>query len=235
VDEHAVVSAEDWASARRALLAKEKEFTRLREELAWQRRELPWEEVTTEYFFEGADGTRSLPQLFDGRSQLIVYHFMFPPGWDAGCPHCSFWADNFNGTLEHLHARDISLVAVSRAPITRLTAYRERMGWMFPWYSTPSIEFNHDFHVTFTPDELAGGTAVYNYGSTEPGMADREGVSVFFASAGRVFHTYSAYARGIDMLNGAYHYMDLVPRGRDEAGHPGDPQFWVRRHDEYGN
>jgi len=235
VDEHAVVSAQEWVSARKALLAKEKEFTRRRDELARQRRELPWEAVTKEYFFEGADGTRSLPQLFDGRSQLIVYHFMFPPEWDEGCPHCSFWADNFNGTMEHLHARDVTMAAVSRAPITKLTAYQKRMGWTFPWYSTPSIDFNHDYHVTFTQEELADGTAVYNYGATEPGFSDREGVSVFYADpGGRVFHTYSAYARGIDLLNGAYNYIDLVPKGRDEAGHD-NPQFWVRRHDEYGS
>ncbi|HTS98482.1 MAG TPA: thioredoxin family protein [Streptosporangiaceae bacterium] len=235
MDEHAVVSAQEWVSARKALLAKEKEFTRRRDELARQRRELPWEAVTKEYFFEGADGTRSLPQLFDGRSQLIVYHFMFPPEWDEGCPHCSFWADNFNGTMEHLHARDVTMAAVSRAPITKLTAYQKRMGWTFPWYSTPSIDFNHDYHVTFTQEELADGTAVYNYGATEPGFSDREGVSVFYADpGGRVFHTYSAYARGIDLLNGAYNYIDLVPKGRDEAGHD-NPQFWVRRHDEYGS
>ncbi len=233
--EHAVVSAQEWVSARKALLAREKEFTRRRDELARQRRELPWEAVTKEYFFEGADGTRSLPQLFDGRSQLIVYHFMFPPEWDEGCPHCSFWADNFNGTMEHLHARDVTMVAVSRAPFPKLAGYAKRMGWSFPWFSSSGTDFNYDFHVAFRPEELAGGTAVYNYGSTEPGFEDREGVSVFSAGdGGQVFHTYSAYARGIDMLNGAYHYLDLVPKGRDEAGHD-NPQFWVRRHDEYGS
>ena len=235
MDEHAVVSAEDWTRARKALLAKEKEFTRLRDELARQRRDLPWEAVTQEYFFEGADGTRSLAQLFDGRSQLIVYHFMFPPEWDDGCPHCSCWADNFNGTMEHLHARDVTMAAVSRAPFPKLAGYARRMGWSFPWFSSSGTDFNHDFHVAFTPEELASGTAVYNYGSTEPGFTDREGVSVFYAGDdGQVFHTYSAYARGIDMLNGAYHYIDLVPKGRDEAGHD-NPQFWVRRHDEYGS
>jgi predicted dithiol-disulfide oxidoreductase (DUF899 family) len=235
VDEHPVVPADEWTSARKALLAKEKEFTRLRDELTRQRRDLPWEEVTQEYFFEGADGTRSLPQLFDGRSQLIVYHFMFPPEWDDGCPHCSFWADNFNGTLGHLRARDVTMVAVSRAPFPKLAGYAKRMGWSFPWFSSAGTDFNYDFHVAFRPEDLAGGTAVYNYGSTEPGFEDREGVSVFYAGdGGRVFHTYSAYARGIDNLNGAYHYIDLVPKGRDEAGHD-NPQYWVRRHDEYGS
>jgi len=235
MDEHAVVSAQEWTSARKALLAKEKEFTRLRDELARQRRDLPWEAVAKEYFFEGADGTRSLPQLFGGRSQLIVYHFMFPPEWEEGCPHCSFWADNFDGTTEHLRARDVTMVAVSRAPFPKLAGYAKRMGWSFPWFSSSGTDFNYDYHVAFTPDDLAGGTAVYNYGSTEPGFEDREGVSVFCAGeGGQVFHTYSAYARGIDMLNGAYHYLDLVPKGRDEAGHD-NPQFWVRRRDEYGS
>jgi len=234
VDDHAVVPAGEWIKARKALLAKEKEFTRLRDELAQQRRDLPWEEVAQEYFFEGPDGTRSLPQLFDGRSQLIVYHFMFPPEWDAGCPHCSFWADNFNGTMEHLHARDVSMVAVSRAPFTKLAAYRKRMGWSFPWFSSSGTDFSYHYRVAFTPDELANGTAIYNYGSAAPRLTDREGASVFYANgSGRVFHTYSAYARGIDMLNGTYHYLDLLPKGRDEAGHD-SPQFWVRRRDEYG-
>ena len=233
MDEHAVASAQEWTSARKALVAKEKEFTRLRDELSRQRRELPWEVVTKEYFFEGADGTRSLPQLFDGRSQLIVYNFMFPPEWDEGCPSCSFWADNFNGTQEHLHARDVTMVAVSRAPFPKLAGYARRMGWSFPWFSSSGTDFNYDYHVAFTPEDLADGTAVYNYGSTDAGFTDREGVSVFYSGGdGQVFHTYSAYARGIDLLNGAYNYIDLVPKGRDEAGHD-FTQFWVRRHDEY--
>ncbi len=233
MDEHAVVSAEDWVSARKALLEREKEFARLREELAQQRRDLPWEAVTKEYFFEGPDGTRSLTQLFDGRSQLIVYHFMFPPDAGEGCPHCSFWADSFNGTTEHLNARDVTLVAISRAPQPKLAAYAKRMGWSFPWFSSGGTDFNYDFGVAFRPETLADGTAVYNYGPGGPGAPDREGISVFYAGdGGRVFHTYSTYARGIDMMNGAYQYLDLVPKGRGEAGHD-DPQFWVRRHDEY--
>jgi predicted dithiol-disulfide oxidoreductase (DUF899 family) len=157
---------------------------------------------------------------------------MFPPEWDAGCPHCSFWADNFNGAPAHLRARDVSFTAVSRAPIGKLTAYKQRMGWSFPWVSAGETDFTRDLGVFFTPEEVASRAAVYNYGS-DPGMRDREGISVFVRDdAGRVFHSYSAYARGIDAVNGSYQFLDLVPKGRDEpAG--GDPQFWVRRHDEY--
>lgn len=233
MDEHTVVSAEEWVIARKALLEREKEFTRLRAELARQRRDLPWEEVTKEYFFEGPDGTRSLFQLFDGRSQLIVYHFMFPPDWEEGCPHCSFWADSFNGTTAHLNARDVTMVAISLAPQPKLAAYAKRMGWTFPWFSSGGTDFNHDFGVAFRPEMLASGTAEYNYGPGGPGFPDREGISVFCTGdGGHVFHTYSTYARGLDMMNAAYQYLDLVPKGRDEAGHD-DPQYWVRRHDEY--
>jgi len=229
VDEHPVVPAEDWISARKALLAKEKEFTRLRDELARQRRDLPWEAVTKEYFFEGADGTRSLPQLFDGRGQLIVYHFMFPPEWDDGCPHCSFWADNFNGTMEHLHARDVTMVAVSRAPFPKLAGYAKRMGWSFPWFSSHGSDFNFDYGASFTPEQV--DAPLYNFGALVPGGPQREGLSVFYRDeSGRIFHTYSAYARGIDTVNTAYNYLDLVPKGRDER--PPGPR-WVRRHDDY--
>ena len=233
MDEHTVVSAEEWVIARKALLEREKEFTRLREDLARQRRDLPWEEITKEYFFEGPDGTRSLSQLFDGRSQLIVYHFMFPPDGDEGCPHCSFWADSFNGTTAHLNARDVTMVAISRAPQPKLATYAKRMGWTFPWFSSGGTDFNHDFGVAFGPETPVSETAEYNYGPGDPGFSDREGISVFYrGGGGLVFHTYSTYARGIDMMNAAYQYLDLVPKGRGEAGHD-DPQYWVRRHDEY--
>lgn len=233
VNDHPVVSSEQWLTARMDLLAKEKEFTRLRDQLSRQRRELPWEAVTASYRFAGPDGVRSLPQLFDGRHQLIVYHFMFPADWDAGCPHCSFWADNFDGIGIHLAQRDVTLVAVSVAELAKITAYQQRMGWTFPWYSSAGSEFNRDFGVSFTPEELAARSASYNYVRQDPGISEREGVSVFYLDDdGRVFHTYSAYARGIDMLNGAYHFLDLTPKGRDEVGHD-NPQFWVRRHDEY--
>ena len=230
--EHAVVPHDEWVDARKALLAREKEFTRLRDELSRERRELPWEALTREYTFEGPDGKTSLADLFAGSSQLVVYHFMFDPSWDEGCAHCSFWADNFDGAPVHLKARDVAFAAISRAPYPKIAAYKKRMGWSFPWFSAFGSDFNYDFGVSFTPEALADNTAVFNYGSTEPGMEDREGMSVFVRDdTGQVFHTYSAYARGIDMVNGAYHFLDLVPKGRDEPA--GDPQFWVRRHDRY--
>jgi predicted dithiol-disulfide oxidoreductase (DUF899 family) len=234
VTQHEVVSHDDWIQARKALLAREKEFSRQREAVARERRGLPWEEVAKEYVFDGPDGKLTLPDLFGDRSQLIVYHFMFPPEWDAGCPHCSFWADNFNGAPVHLRARDVAFAAVSRAPIGKIAAYKQRMGWSFPWVSSGETDFNYDFGASFTPAEVSGHAAVYNYGS-DPGFEDREGISVFARDEqGRVFHTYSTYARGIDAVNGTYQFLDLVPKGRDEPA--GDfTQFWVRRHDEYGS
>jgi predicted dithiol-disulfide oxidoreductase (DUF899 family) len=227
--EHEVVAHEEWVAARRALLAEEKEFTRRRDELSRLRQQLPWEPAA-EYVFEGENGPETLAQLFGGCSQLVVYHFMFEPEQDAGCPHCSFWADNFDPNVAHLAARDTRMVAASKAPLDKLLAYRERMGWSFHWVSSFANSFNHDYGVGFTPEEQ--DTPVYNYGGNTPGLAEREGVSVFAKDAeGRVFHTYSAYARGIDLLNTAYNYIDLTPKGRDEVGR--SPQFWVRRHDEY--
>jgi len=229
---HTVVSHDEWLRARQTLLAREKEFTRLRDRLSEERRALPWERVDKPYAFEGPDGRQTLPQLFDGRSQLIVYHFMFPPEWDAGCPHCSRWADSFNGIIVHLNHRDVTMVAVSRAPYAKLAAYQKRMGWTFKWLSSSGSDFNFDFHVSFRPEELEAGRAFYNYTLQDPGVSDREGVSVFYKEdAGAVFHTYSAYARGIDMFSTDYQYLDLVPKGRDEDGRGPD---WVRRHDEYG-
>jgi predicted dithiol-disulfide oxidoreductase (DUF899 family) len=231
---HKIVSGREWIAARKRLLTKERKFTKLRDALSKARRDLPWEAVTKEYVFEGPDGKQTLAELFDGRSQLIVYHFMFGPDWIAGCPHCSFWADNFDPVIVHLNHRDATMIAVSRAPFKKLAAYKKRMGWNFKWVSSAGNDFNFDCHVSFTPQELAKKKAVYNYVTQDPGPAEREGVSVFFKDPkGRVFHTYSAFARGIDMLNTAYHYLDLAPKGRDEAGHD-FPQFWVRRHDEYG-
>ena len=228
---HRVVSHEEWLAARIAFLAKEKEFTRRRDELNRERRDLPWEAVTKDYTFEGGGGKQTLAELFAGRSQLIVYHFMFEPEWDAGCPHCSFWADNFNGVVVHINHRDTTFIAVSRAPYVKLAAYRKRMGWSFNWLSSFGSDFNFDFGVSFTPEQQESKEAVYNYATLRPGHAEREGASVFFKdSGGQVFHTYSAYARGIDMLNTAYHYIDLTPNGRDEGN---TPQRWVRRHDEY--
>lgn len=231
-EHHKVAFRDEWIEARKQLLIKEKEFTRLRDQLSEQRRNLPWERVDKQYVFAGPNGQETLSELFDGRNQLIVYHFMFAPDWEAGCPHCSHWADNFNGIIVHLNQRDVTLVAVSRAPYHKLAAYEKRMGWNFKWVSSFQNDFNYDYNVSFTPDEVAKGKAFYNFTTQDPGETDREGVSVFYKdSTGRVFHTYSTYARGIDMLNVDYHYLDLVPKGRDEAGRG---PFWVRRHDEYG-
>lgn len=228
---HKVASSEEWIAARKKLLKKEKKFTRLRDQLSEERRNLPWEAVTKGYVFEGPRGRQSLVDLFDGRSQLIVYHFMFGPDWKAGCPHCSRWADNFNGVIVHLNHRDVSMVAISRAPYKKLAAYKKRMGWRFNWLSSLGSDFNFDCGVSFTPEEVAAKKASYNYVVQDPSASEREGVSVFYRDLkGKVFHTYSAYARGIDMLNVDYHYLDITPKGRDEKGRG---PFWVRRHDEY--
>ena len=228
-----VVSEKEWLEARKALLKKEKEFTALRDQLSQQRRDLPWVAVNKKYVFEGQNGKQTLSELFDGRSQLIVYHFMFDPSWEAGCLHCSFQADNFNEIIVHLNHRDVTMIAVSRAPYGKLAEYQKRMGWDFKWVSSYDTDFNFDYHVSFTPEELAKKEAFYNFISQDPLTSEREGTSVFYKdTTDRVFHTYSAYARGIDMLNVTYHYLDLVPKGRDEADHE-FRQFWVRRHDEY--
>jgi len=223
-----VVGHDEWLEARKQLLAKEKEFTRARDELTRQRQALPWEPVENDYVFDGPNGNEALADLFDGRRQLIVYHFMFAPEDDVGCKSCSFWADNFNPNVIHLNARDVSFAAVSRAPLDKLEAYRERMGWNFHWVSSGATDFNFDYGVSFKPEQQ--GEDVYNYGTLAPRIADREGLSIFAREDGSIFHTYSAYARGIDLVNTAYNYLDLVPRGRDEGD---QGQAWVRRHDEY--
>jgi len=231
LEKHPVVSREEWLAARTALLAQEKEFTRQRDELSEKRRGLPWVRVDKEYVFEGPNGKETLRDLFENRSQLVVYHFMFSPEWNAGCPHCSHWADNFNGIIVHLNHRDVTIVAISRAPFDKIKAYERRMGWSFKWLSSHDTDFNYDFHVSFRPDEAAKNEAVYNYTRQNPGPADREGISVFYKDPkGNIFHTYSTYARGIDMMNVDYQFLDIVPKGRDEGGRG---PFWVRRHDEY--
>jgi predicted dithiol-disulfide oxidoreductase (DUF899 family) len=233
LDDHRIVSKDEWLAARSALLKKEKEFTLLRDKLGQQQRDMPWVLVDKEYLFDGPNGKQTLSDLFDGRSQLIVYHFMYDPNWDAGCPSCSFWADNFNGIVVHLNQRDVTMMAVSKAPYSKIGEYKKRMGWDFKWVSSYDNDFNFDYHVSFTAEELSEKKAFYNYNLQDTHSPEREGVSVFYKdTAGHVFHTYSAYARGIDVLNVAYHYLDLVPKGRDEDGHE-FPQFWVRRHDEY--
>jgi predicted dithiol-disulfide oxidoreductase (DUF899 family) len=235
-----VVSHEQWLNERVALMAKEKEFTRLRDELSRQRRELPWEKVTKSYVFEGPRGQETLADLFEGRSQLVVYHFMFAPEWEEGCPGCSFWADSFNGLGAHLRARDVSFVAISRAPLARIDPFKRRMGWSFKWVSSGGNDFNYDYQVSLTPEALKAGTAVYNYSTTgmrlrgaPPVPSELPGVSVFYRDeSGNVYHTYSAYARGIDAMNAAYQYLDLVPKGRDEDELP-SPNAWWRHHDRY--
>lgn len=229
---HDVVSHEAWLAARKAFLAKEKEFTRLRDELAAARRALPWERVTKEYVFDGPTGKETLSDLFAGMSQLVIYHFMFAPEWDAGCKSCSFWADNFDGIDIHLAHRDISFLAISRAPVAKLEAYRKRMGWRFKWVSSGGTSFNYDYLASFTPEQVANGGAQFNYSDMKPPETDMVGISVFTKDeSGAIYHTYSAYSRGVDLMNGAYNYIDLTPKGRDEGGRN---QFWVRRHDEYG-
>jgi predicted dithiol-disulfide oxidoreductase (DUF899 family) len=224
-----VVGHDEWVAARTALLAREKEFTRARDEMTTAVRALPWERVEKEYVFDSPEGERTLAELFEGRSQLVVYHFMFPPEDDEGCPSCSFWADSFDANTIHMNARDISFVAISRAPVEKLEAYRRRLGWEFTWVSSGRNDFNYDLGVSFRPE--AQEEPVYNYGTLTPGRADREGMSVFYRDADEtIFHTYSSYARGIDILNAAYNYIDLAPKGRDEHGRS---QSWVRRRDSY--
>jgi predicted dithiol-disulfide oxidoreductase (DUF899 family) len=229
-----IVSRAAWLEARKRLLAQEKQLTRMRDELSAARRALPWVRVDEPYVFERRAGKATLAELFGDASQLVVYHFMFAPEWETGCKSCSFWADNFNGIVEHLAHRDVRLIAVSRAPLAKLTAFAERMGWGFEWASSSGCRFNHDFGVSFTADELASGEISYNYERRKAGGPELPGISVFARDAdGRVFHTYSCYARGLDMMNTAYHYLDLVPKGRDEAG-LAMPMAWLRLHDDYG-
>jgi len=230
---HRVVSAEEWIGARLQHLAREKELTRLRDQLSRERRELPWVKVEKPYVFDGPRGPESLADLFEGRSQLVVQHFMFDPSWDEGCKSCSFWVDNFDGITIHLNHRDVTFALVSRAPIATLEAYRQRMGWRVKWVSSFHTDFNRDFHVSFTPEELESGQAYYNYAAGSFPVPEAPGLSVFYKDAdGAVYHTYSCYARGLDMLNGAYHLLDLVPKGRDEAGLPSS-MAWLRHHDRY--
>jgi predicted dithiol-disulfide oxidoreductase (DUF899 family) len=229
-----IVSRGAWLEARKRLLVKEKEFTRLRDELSQARRDLPWVPVEKDYTFEGPAGAVTLRELFEDRSQLITYHFMFDPSWQEGCSNCSFWADGYNGYFKHLNQRDVAFAVVSRAPAPKLQAFRTRMGWRFPWVSSLNSDFNYDFQVSFTADAIASGEITYNYARRKPRSTELPGLSVFCKDDhGVIFHTYSCYARGLDMLNGAYHHLDLVPKGRNEAGLL-YPMAWVRLHDRYG-
>jgi predicted dithiol-disulfide oxidoreductase (DUF899 family) len=230
---HRSVPREEWLEARRAHLAREKEFTRARDRLAEERRALPWLKVDKDYVFDGPQGRAKLADLFEGRPQLVVQHFMFAPDWDAGCKSCSFWADGFERMIPHLAARDTTLVAVSRAPLARLEAFKQRMGWTFDWYSSEGSDFNYDFAVSFTPEEIEAGHVRYNFGTSGFGIEDAPGISVFYRDeAGNIFNTYACFARGLDMMNAAYHYLDLTPLGRHEEGLP-YPMDWVRLRDQY--
>jgi predicted dithiol-disulfide oxidoreductase (DUF899 family) len=230
---HTIVSKERWLEARRELLQQEKDFTLLRDKLSAARRALPWERVEQSYSFDTPRGQRTLSELFEGKGQLVIYHFMFGPDWEAGCKSCSFWADSFNGITAHLAARDVRMLAVSRAPLQKLTAFAARLGWTFPWASSHGSSFNFDFHVSFTPEQVASGEFDYNFGRYKAYATEMPGISVFAKNeAGEVFHTYSCYARGLDLLNTAYNYLDLVPKGRDE-GHLAVSMEWVKHRDRY--
>ena len=228
-----IVSPDEWRAARRKLLAREKQLSRELDELHAERRRLPWTKVEKPYAFDTPAGRKNLADLFDGRSQLFVYHFMLGPDWDQGCKHCSFVADHFEGPMKHLVHHDVSFLAVSRAPLANIEAFKRRMGWKFAWVSSHDNDFNYDFHVSFRPEEMAPGKAYYNYTIMEetPPVEELPGASVFVRGEdGAVYHTYSAYARGLDVLLGAHHMLDFTPKGRDEREGPMD---WVRHHDRY--
>jgi predicted dithiol-disulfide oxidoreductase (DUF899 family) len=233
--EHPIVSQTEWLAARKALLAKEKEFSRRRDELSAERRKLPWVKVEKEYNFNTLAGKRSLAELFGGRSQLIVYHFMFGPGWEEGCPSCSLLADHFDGPTVHLAQRDVAFAVISRAPLPQIAAFRKRMGWRFNWASSYDSDFNYDFHVSFNKQDREAGNVYYNYQNGSFPSDEGPGVSVFYKDDdGNVFHTYSSFARGLDILVGAYNFLDLVPKGRDEDG-LAFSMSWVRHHDKYSD
>src|SRR5580704_5801969 len=230
--EHKVVSQKEWLAARKRLLVKEKKFSKLRDQMNQQRRDLPWIKVEKEYVFDTTQGKQTLADLFGGKSQLIVYHFMFGPGWKDGFPHCSFWADHYDSVNLHLGQRDTTLAVVSRAPLKEIAPFKKRMGWRFNWASSNGSDFNFNFNVSFTPEELKSGTAVYNYAPLDMDIDEREGVSAFYKDKkGDIYHTYSSYARGIDLLNTTYNFLDLTAKGRDE--NPDASQNWVRYHDQY--
>lgn len=226
---HDIVSSTEWEKRRTDLLRKEKELTRARDALSEARRALPWERVEKTYVFDGPDGEVTFAELFAGRTQLIVYHFMFAPEWEAGCKSCSFWADNFERNAIHLAHRDATMVAISRAPIEKLLAFQKRLSWTFPWVSSGRNDFNYDFRVSFAPGQA---DQVYNFVPKTNPMTDLPGISVFYRDPdGRIFRTYSTYGRGIEGANAAYQYLDLLPKGRDED--PQRPMSWLRHRDDY--
>jgi len=228
----AVATRDEWLAARKELLAEEKAFMRQRDTLSAKRRQLPWVKVEKNYTFQGLNGERTLAELFGDKSQLIVQHFMFGEDWDQGCPSCSFWADGYNGITTHMAHRDAAFVAVSNAPYPQIDAYKRRMGWTFDWFSSHGSSFNYDYHVSFTKEQLESGSADYNFGKSFGGE-EAPGTSIFAKDdANNVYHTYSCYGRGLDNMNAAYQYLDLLPKGRDEDELQ-FPMAWVRRHDQY--
>jgi predicted dithiol-disulfide oxidoreductase (DUF899 family) len=230
---HPVVSRDRWLAERKTLLAREKELTRLRDQVARERRALPWVRIEKNYVFDTPEGRRTLAELFEGRRQLLVQHFMLAPGWEEGCPSCSYMADHSDGANVHLAQRDVTLLAVSRAPLAEIERFRRRMGWHFKWASSHGSDFNRDFGVTFTPEEVARGEVDYNFGKWPFPHEELPGVSVFYKDdAGEVFHTYSTYGRGVEVMMGTYNLLDLTPKGRDE-GHLSHTMAWVRHHDRY--
>lgn len=230
---HPVVTRDQWLAERKTLLAREKELTRLRDELASERRALPWVRLEKDYVFDTPEGQRTLTQLFAGRRQLLVQHFMLGPGWEQGCPSCSYMADHLDGMNVHLAHRDLSVVVVSRAPLAEIERFRSRMGWQFKWVSSYDSSFNYDFGVSFTPEQLATGEVSYNYVSQSFPREEAPGISLFYKNdAGEIFHTYSTYGRGVEAMMGTYNLLDLAPRGRDEDNLP-YTMAWVRHHDRY--
>jgi predicted dithiol-disulfide oxidoreductase (DUF899 family) len=230
---HPVVSRDRWIAERKALLAHEKELTRLRDQIASERRALPWVRIEKNYVFDAPEGRRPLADLFEGRRQLLVQHFMLGPGWEQGCPSCSFMADHIGGMELHLAHRDVTLLVVSRAPLAEIERFRRRMGWQFKWVSSHGGDFNHDFAVSFTPEQRAGGEVYYNYAQAAFRSEEAPGVSLFYRDdAGEVFHTYSTFGRGVEVMMGTYNLLDLTPAGRNEHN-PAYPMDWVRHHDRY--
>ena len=235
IGNHSVVTPDRWIAERKKLLAREKELTHLRDKIAEERRALPWERVEKNYVFDTPQGRRTLADLFEGRSQLMVQHFMFGPDWEQGCASCSFMADHTDGMKIHLEHRDIKFVAISRAPLDKIEGMRKRMGWQFKWVSSHGSEFNHDFRVSFTPEERnkGKGEVYYNYGMTNFPAEEAPGISLFYKNhAGEIFHTYSTFGRGVEVMMGTYNMLDLAPKGRDEEDLSYD-MAWVRHHDRY--
>jgi predicted dithiol-disulfide oxidoreductase (DUF899 family) len=230
--DHRIVSRDEWVAERKSLLEREKDLTHLQDQIARQRRALPWVRVDKDYEFDTLSGRRTLAELFEGRQQLLVQHFMFAPGWQEGCPSCSFMADHADGMNVHLADRDVSLVGVSRAPLAEIERFRQRMGWQFTWVSSHGSDFNYDFGVSFTPEQVAEGDLYYNYDRRPLAYEEWPGISVFFKNAKEVFHTYSTFGRGVEVMMGTYRMLDLTPKGRNER-EEGHKMEWVRYHDRY--